>query len=664
MLEDLKAYADLRGYKLLMIKWLKLHRSWLLAAIDMLIAGLVYLSYTVITNDGSYYLIDYLVSSVVPMAFYTTALFIFKVYGSLWRYAEAEEFFLCVAGSLVAGFVYAIGYELVIGKIPIINNITASMAVTLALAAYRFAYRIIRKRQKKAPGKEKKRLLIVGAGLAAASLINEIRNNPNSNYLPICAVDDNPEKIGHSINGLKIRGSSEDIPRLCRDLEIETIFICIPSASAEQRRRILDLCAKTTASLKILPEIYAAITDPVRLQKKMRTIRIEDLMGRQENHFDRACIDKFIKDKVVLVTGGGGSIGSELCRQVALSNPKKLIILDICENSVYRVQQEMKSTYNSELDLEVEIASIRDSQKMEYLFDYYKPNIVFHAAAHKHVPLMEHNPEEAFKNNVLGTLNVVNAAQNSKAESFVLISSDKAVNPTNFMGATKRFAEMIVQSRKGVSDTKFVSVRFGNVLGSSGSVVPLFENQIEKGGPVTVTHPDITRFFMTIPEAVQLVLQSSVMAKNGEIFVLDMGEPVRILKLAETMIRLAGLKPYVDIDIVFTGLRPGEKLYEELMMNEEGLESTENSRIFIGHQPHISQDEIESKLNRLIKAVERNDKNYLLRVMQEVVPTYCPDFSEKNRVYGSEQNEIKNEMICQGTNFLENIASRVRDLPE
>ncbi len=598
-------------------------------------------------NNRVSHTLDLILSTLVPMVFYAVVLFVFRVYGSLWKYAEIEEFFLCAAGSLAAGLVYATVYELIVGESRLIYNIMAAMVVTLTLVTYRFVYRFYRKHQRKQYHGNKKRLLIVGAGMAANSLINEIRNNPKSSYVPVCAVDDNPEKHGHIINGLRIRGNSQDIPQICSSLDIDTIFICIPTATAEQRRRILDICAKTNTSLKILPEIYSAITDPGRLQNQMRSIRIEDLIGRQENHFDRACINNFINGKVVLVTGGAGSIGSELCRQVAFSKPKKLIILDISESSAYSLQYELKHAFNDKLDLVVEIASIRDAEKVDDLFFDYKPDIVFHAAAHKHVPLMEHNPEEAIKNNVFGTLNVVNAAQKHSAGHFVLISSDKAVNPTNFMGATKRFAEMIVQSCKGVSSTQFVSVRFGNVLASSGSVVPLFEKQIESGGPVTVTHPDITRFFMTIPEAVQLVLQAAVMAKNGEIYVLDMGEPVRILDLAESMIKLSGYKPYEDIDISFVGLRPGEKLYEELMMNEEGLKTTKNNRIFIGNQPKITLTEIEQKLEKLTNAMTKKDKKHLMRVMQEVVPTYCPDFSSENRVYSEQAASQISEPVTQ-----------------
>ena len=616
-----------------------------MALLDMLIVCLIYLFCNIILNNKAGQLtgINRLMSTLLPMAVYVASLFVFQVYGSIWKYADVEEFFYCALGSMTAGIIYTVAYELFAGNIPLPNHILAMLSVTLVLILYRGIYRIYGKHPRLKSSGAKKRLLIAGAGMAATSLISEIRKNPNNLFLPVCVVDDNPEKRGRYINGLKIRGSSEDIPALCREYQIDTIFICIPSATLEQRRRILDICGKTTASLKILPEVYAAITDPGRLQKIMRRIRIEDLIGRQEKYFDRSCIDCFIRDKVILVTGGGGSIGSELCRQIALSGPRKLVILDVFESNAYSIQQELKTSFGRDLDLSVEISTIRDEDKMDDLFAHYRPDVVFHAAAHKHVPLMEHNPEEAIKNNIWGTLNVVNAAQKYKAGNFVLISSDKAVNPTNIMGATKRFAEMIIQSRKGVSSTRFVAVRFGNVLGSSGSVVPLFEKQIENGGPVTVTHPEITRFFMTIPEAVQLVLQAAVMAKNDEVFVLDMGEPVRILQLAEAMIRLSGLRPYEDIDIVFTGLRPGEKLYEELLMNEEGLESTANSRIFIGHQPPVTMQEVDEMCGKLKDALSKKDKKYLMQVMQEVVPTYYPDY--KNSCSDPDFTE-KAEALC------------------
>jgi FlaA1/EpsC-like NDP-sugar epimerase len=625
------------------VKWIKKQRTLLIAFLDILLVGGIYFFCTVVLNNEAWKLSigNRVLSSVIPAIVYVLFLLAFQVYGSLWKYAEVDEFFFCAIGSLTAGLTYAVAYHPIVGLVPLLNHVLAAFTTTLILVLYRSVYSILSKSHINWHYKAKKRLMIVGAGMAAASLISEIRKNKSDRYLPVCLVDDNPDKLGRFINGLKIRGNIEDIPRLCKELSVDIIFICIPSATASQRRRILDYCSKTSASIKILPEVFDAITNPGRLQQKLRAIQIEDLIGRQEKSFNGVAINGFIRDKVVLITGGGGSIGSELCRQVAYLSPKKLIILDIFEGNAYAIQMELMADFK-DLDLAVEIATIRDPEKMDDIFAKYRPDVVFHAAAHKHVPLMEHNPEEALKNNVFGTINVVNAANKYKASKFVLISSDKAVNPTNFMGATKRLAEMIIQSRRE-SETHFVAVRFGNVLGSSGSVVPLFEKQIERGGPVTVTHPEITRFFMTIPEAVQLVLQAAVMAKNGEIYVLDMGEPVRILSLAEQMIRLSGLRPYEDIDIVFTGLRPGEKLYEELMMNEEGLKSTQNSRIFIGYQTPISLQEVEQKCAKLQAALEKKDKNHLLRVMQEVVPTYCPDIAPECSANDAAHVKVANE---------------------
>lgn len=613
---------------------------------DMLLVGSIYFFCNIILNKNSVSLtnIERYAVIIVPSFVYLVFNTFFQNYKSLWKYAEIEEFLFCMIVSLTAGFIYAVTYHFISGRVSLYLNIIASLASALLLMFYRASYNIISRYNTFLNTKSKKRLLIVGAGSAASSLLSELRKNPENGYFPVCAVDDNPEKIGRYIHGIKIRGAIEDIPHLCREHKIDTIFICIPSATPEQRRRIFNYCLETSAVIKILPEIYSAITNPTQLQKKMRNIRIEDMLGRHERQFDRENIDDFIKGKVVLITGGGGSIGSELCRQIAVSGPRKLIIVDIFENSAYNLQMELKTDFKN-LDVVVEIANIREAEKMDELFEYYRPDIVFHAAAHKHVPLMEHNPEEAIKNNVFGTLNVVNAAQKYKVSHFVLISSDKAVNPTNIMGATKRFAEMIVQSKVQNKDTHFVAVRFGNVLGSAGSVVPLFERQIELGGPVTITHPEITRFFMTIQEAVQLVLQAVVMAKNGEIFVLDMGEPIRIKDLAETMIRLSGLRPYKDIDIVYTGLRPGEKLYEELLMNDEGLVSTANSRIFIGKQAPVTEEEINYKCKLLLNALKKKDKANLMRVMQHVVPTYKPDLPKQVLEYSKQPLNAKERNV-------------------
>ena len=432
-----------------------------------------------------------------------------------------------------------------------------------------------------------RRTLLIGAGDAASTLLHEQFKSPSPEMNIICCVDDAPEKQGRYIMGIQIMGTTEDIPELVERCEIETVLLAIPTMDEENKRRVLSICNRTKCNVKILPDIVKMITDGKDLASRIRDVKVEDLLGRDEVQLS-STITQFVGGKRVMVTGGGGSIGSELCRQIASCRPEMLIIVDIYENSAYAIQQELRRKYGSEFQLEVLIASVRDSKKIDALFEAYRPQLVFHAAAHKHVPLMEDSPEEAVKNNVFGTYNTAVAADKYGAERFVLISTDKAVNPTNVMGATKRVCEMIVQAMAQKSGTRFAAVRFGNVLGSNGSVIPLFKDQIACGGPVTVTHPDIVRYFMTISEAVSLVLEAGAMATGGEIFVLDMGKPMRILDLAENLIKLSGFIPYKDIQIVFTGLRPGEKLFEELLMDEEGLQKTANRKIYIGAPLELS----------------------------------------------------------------------------
>jgi FlaA1/EpsC-like NDP-sugar epimerase len=437
----------------------------------------------------------------------------------------------------------------------------------------------------------------------------------------ICVVDDAPEKVGRYISGIQIMGTSEDIPEFVEKCEIETIILAIPTIDDDNRRRILALCAKTKCSLRILPDLRQMMADGGDLSSRIREVRVEDLLGRETIELSDLS-NALLQDKVVIVTGGGGSIGSELCRQIAKYNPQHLVIVDIYENSAYAIQQELVRNYEGKFKLDVMIASVRDSKKVEALFALFHPDIVFHAAAHKHVPLMEFSPEEAVKNNVCGTYNVAQAADKYGVERFVMISTDKAVNPTNVMGATKRICEMIVQAMAQKSKTSFVAVRFGNVLGSNGSVLPLFKEQIADGGPVTVTHPDIVRYFMTIPEAVSLVLEAAAMGGNGDIYVLDMGEPVKILELAENLIKLAGFVPYEDIDIKFTGLRPGEKLYEELLMDEEGLRKTENKKIFIGAPLSLNKDTFFDHVAALKQIAYSNNSENLVQALLDMVPTF------------------------------------------
>ncbi|MBQ5801159.1 MAG: polysaccharide biosynthesis protein, partial [Clostridia bacterium] len=470
---------------------------------------------------------------------------------------------------------------------------------------------------------KKTRLMIVGGGMAGSLIIQELQSSKYVTMQPVCVIDDDPLKLRKLIHGVPIVGKTDEIADMAKKYEIETIIVAMPSISAKELKRVYEKCSLTGCKVQTLPGIYQLINEDMSVSK-LREVDIADLLGREQITVDSS-VAEYIKDNVVLVTGGGGSIGSELCRQIAAQKPKQLIIFDIYENNAYEIEQELLRTHAS-LNLLTLIGSVRDAKKIDTVFETYQPDIVFNAAAHKHVPLMETSPNEAVKNNVFGTLNVARASDKHGVKRFVQISTDKAVNPTNVMGATKRICEMIIQSMAKKSKTEFVAVRFGNVLGSNGSVIPLFKKQIAEGGPVTVTHKDIIRYFMTIQEAVSLVLQAGAYAKGGEIFVLDMGEPVRIYDLAVNLIRLSGLEPNVDVDIVCTGLRPGEKLYEERLMAEEGLQKTANDMISIGHPLEIDDEFLSQKLDELYRAAhEETDKMKLL--VSELVPTYKIDNS-------------------------------------
>ena len=483
-------------------------------------------------------------------------------------------------------------------------------------------------------GANAKRTMIIGGGQAGKMLLSEIFNAQRSPYTkdklaaqfePVCIVDNDPEKIGKELLGVKIVGPSSKIPDYVREFEVEQLILAIPSLTENERKGIIDICNDTKLPLKIVPFIGTLIlNDNSTLLGQVRDIKVEELLGRDPIKFDNADIRNFISGKVCMVTGGGGSIGSELVRQIAKYNPKKVIIVDIYENNAYEIQQELIMDYGEELDLVTLIASVRDYFRMNQIFEKYKPQVVFHAAAHKHVPLMEVSPMEAIKNNVIGTFNVATLAQYHNVEKFVMISTDKAVNPTNAMGASKRCCEMIVQylAQQNEGRTEFVTTRFGNVLGSNGSVIPLFKRQIEQGRPVTVTHEDIIRYFMTIPEAVSLVMEAAAIAHGGEIFVLDMGRPVKIVTLAENLIRMYGKVPYKDVPIVFTGLRPGEKIKEELLMDEEGLQKTSNKLIFIGKQIDIDEATFASRLNDLRNAALENNEEIAISALHDMVPTF------------------------------------------
>ncbi len=550
--------------------------------------------------------------------------YIFRLYHSIWRFAGIIEMQNVLAATMIASITQFIGLQIMEYPVPRSYYFLYAGTLFLFTLSNRFAYRFIRFLLRKAQnGQEVKRIMLIGGGDAADAIIKEIRvSNHIHNTIIKCIIDDDPLKQGTYIQGIKIVGTRKDIVDTANLYHITEIIITMPSAPKKAISDIVEICKETSCSLKILPGMYQFMNGEVSISK-LRNVEVEDLLGRDAIRVDLDSIVEYIKEKVILVTGGGGSIGSELCRQLAQREPKQLIIVDIYENNAYDIQQELKTTY-PDLELVVLIASVRNSQRMNYILKTYRPQIVYHAAAHKHVPLMEDSPNEAIKNNVLGTWITVNAADLYGVEKFVMISTDKAVNPTNIMGASKRICEMIIQTYNNRSNTEFVAVRFGNVLGSNGSVIPLFKKQIAQGGPVTVTHPEIIRYFMTIPEAVALVLQAVAYAKGGEIFVLDMGEPVKIITLAENLIRLSGYKPYEDIDIVITGLRPGEKLYEELLMEEEGLQDTENKLIHIGCPIDIDEDNFLRQLEEL-KEVCLMESMEIRKLIKKIVPTYMAD---------------------------------------
>ncbi len=548
------------------------------------------------------------------------------MYDSLWRYAEIVEIFRCCISSVAATVIFVFMTLILFEekRIPLsVYGLSAMFATTFTLYM-RLVYRMYRNLKINKMGKKRRRVLVVGAGDAASTLLHEINKNPTKEMNIIGAVDDDKNKVGRNLLGVHVLGTTEDIPSLVQQCQIETILIAIPTLDSKNKKRILDICASTNCNIRMLPDIVKIIKDEEDLLSRITDVKVEDLLGREPVILAEEAVD-FIKNKVIMVTGGGGSIGSELCRQIASFKPKKLIIVDIYENSAYSIQQELKRKYGEKLDLDVRIASVRDTKKIDDLFDQLRPQVVFHAAAHKHVPLMEDSPEEAVKNNVFGTYNCALCAEKYNVEKFVLISTDKAVNPTNVMGATKRICEMIIQNiaENTEGTTTFAAVRFGNVLGSNGSVIPLFKEQLAEGGPLTVTDKEVIRYFMTIPEAVSLVLEAGAMSrKSGEIYVLDMGEPVKIVTLAENLIKMSGLIPYKDIDIVFTGLRPGEKLYEELLMDEEGMRQTDNKKIFIGSPLKMDASRFFTDLLELKAVAYENDREKLMEKIEAMVPTF------------------------------------------
>jgi len=604
---------------------MKIINRLLIVCIDLFFVNLAYLLaidltfYNSFTEIATIYKQDALAINCI----FLICFLIFRLYDSLWDLTGVDEFLTAVGGSVLAGLL-GIAYTRFLGNtIPLNVSVIGVVFAVCFVLGYRILYRVYRRYMLYAPYKyasDQKRVMIIGAGSAGAMILNEIFSRRELKYNPTVLVDDDRNKLGKRISGVTVEGDREDIPRLVKEKEIDLIIIAIPSIDEENKIDIINICKKTGCKIQIVPGIYEILKGDATISK-IKDVEVEDLLGREPIKLDNKGIRDYISGKTVLVTGGGGSIGSELCRQIANYHPKRLIIFDIYENNAYDIQNELR--YNHpKLNLKVLIGSVRDEERLDEIFREYAPDVVFHAAAHKHVPLMEDSPKEAIKNNVFGTYNLALAADKYGVSRFVLISTDKAVNPTNIMGATKRLCEMIVQAMDKKSKTEFVAVRFGNVLGSNGSVIPLFKKQIANGGPVTVTHKNITRFFMLIPEAAQLVLQAGAFAKGGEIFVLDMGKPVKIYDLACDLIRLSGLEPGRDIKIKVTGLRPGEKLYEELLMSEEGLTNTCHNKIFIGKPTFEDMESLNKKLNDLNKMLQENNSDKLKEKMKEVVPTY------------------------------------------
>ncbi len=568
---------------------------------------------------------------------YSVFLYSLNIYKIMWYYSSLQEMFKLILAGLLSQMVsyvihMSIGISLTNGVSPLaflrVHAVAGVTSLSFLVLSRAVLYVVERRKgvhdlDGSPSTKKPKNTMVIGAGGACHLFLYDINNNNHKDeYAVKCIIDDSPAKQGMLLGDVPVVGGRDTIEKNVRKYNIELIVYAIPSSTPAEKAEILSICSKTNCQVKTMPALYQTVgkEDLGALVKQIRNVEIEDLLGRDPIKVNLESIMDYVKGKVILVTGGGGSIGSELCRQIAANHPKRLIIFDIYENNAYDIRCELKRNH-PELDLEVLIGSVRDNKRLDNIFDRFRPDIVYHAAAHKHVPLMEDSPNEAIKNNVFGTFNTVQMADKYEVKRFVLISTDKAVNPTNIMGASKRICEMIVQSYNRFSKTEFVAVRFGNVLGSNGSVIPLFKKQISEGGPVTVTHPDIIRYFMTIPEAVSLVLQAGASAKGGEIFVLDMGQPVKILSLAENLIRLSGYEPYKDIDIQFTGLRPGEKLYEELLMSEEGLKSTENKLIYIGKPIEFDEEHFFTTMHEMKHNME-NDSFDMRLLVKKIVPTY------------------------------------------
>lgn len=626
-------YVYQEGSKKMKQNFLKIPINRILALILLDIMSIVVASFAAlyIRFDFSFegipqeYLIKF--ENIIVYNIVLTLLFfaLWKLYKSVWRYASATELLNIVFATTCASIAQMILCHILNQKMPRSYYVLYWFLLFGMTCTIRFSYRILRlinsKRTELRTKKEGSNVMIIGAGAAANAILKEIETSRYLNLNPKCIIDDNPGCRGKFLRGVPIVGDRNKIIDAVGQYNVDEIIFAIPSANTHVKKEILDICKETGCKMRTLPGMYQLINGDVSVAK-LKEVEIEDLLGRDPIEINTEEVLNYVKDKVVLVTGGGGSIGSELCRQIAGHQPKQLIIVDIYENNAYEIQQELTQKY-SELNLVVLVASVRNTTRIEKIFETYSPDIVYHAAAHKHVPLMETSPTEAIKNNVFGTYKTAQAAAKYGVKKLVLISTDKAVNPTNIMGASKRICEMIIQMMNHTTNTNFVAVRFGNVLGSNGSVIPLFKKQIAVGGPVTVTDPNIVRYFMTIPEAVSLVLQAGAYAKGGEIFVLNMGEPVKILDLATNLIKLSGYKPGEDIEIKFTGLRPGEKMYEELLMNEEGLRETANKMIFIGKPIEFDEIEFRRQLDLLEQEAVNEDGDIRSEVMK-IVPTYHP----------------------------------------
>ncbi|MCY1713089.1 nucleoside-diphosphate sugar epimerase/dehydratase [Caproiciproducens galactitolivorans] len=615
-------------------------KSFIQIIIDILCVFFSYWIAFILRYDGQIFPRDYDLESFrawMPWitVIYIASFFLFRFYSTMWQFASLDELLLIFYGTTFAalivtitGFAFSqqISWQILhVRRFPWGVYIMAWVIAIFLVGASRFSFRLIRRMKRKSQinkqdSEEFHRVMVIGAGEMGSMVIKDMKTAPESKGIPVIAIDDDRRKRGTRIHGVKVVGGRESIPKMAARYNIDQILLAIASAKKKDKQDILNICSKTGCQLKTIPALYEIIEDSAD-PLKIRDVDIIDLLGRDEIHLNTDEISGYLKNKTVLVTGGGGSIGSELCRQIAYFNPKKLIIFDIYENNAYDLQNELLMRFKH-LNLEVLIGSVRDKGRIEHVFSVCKPDVVFHAAAHKHVPLMEMSPGEAVKNNVFGTLNVAQTCDKFGVKRMVLISTDKAVNPTNIMGATKRICELIIQYYSRHSKTDYVAVRFGNVLGSNGSVIPLFKKQIANGGPVTVTHPDIIRYFMTIPEAARLVIQAGGMARGGEIFVLDMGQPVKIVDLARNLIRLSGLQPDVDIKIVYTGLRPGEKLYEELLLDSEGgCQKTSHELIYIGTPIPFNEDTFISQVEQL-RAVAGVDNVKMMGIVHELVPTY------------------------------------------